>query len=136
MNTDEKIENEIQALGLTAPRVTPDRIQRLMHTISLKGHHHEGTTTTVATAFLPNGFSLATEISACASPENFNRELGLNIAMDKATASAKEHLWELEGYHLKELLEKQRELMDWADRHNLSLTANSELVEILLGDYK
>ena len=46
---------------------------------------------------LRNGFTVTGE-SACASPENFNAEIGQRIARDNAVAN----VWPLMGYALKE----------------------------------
>lgn len=100
---DQAVETEIQAKGLNAPRVTPDRINELMgrivYTFDVRPN---GSTTTLAHAFLDGDFFLATGKSACVSPENFNAELGMSIAMENAKAGAREKLWELEGYALRE----------------------------------
>ena len=108
-----EIENEIQAKGLTAPRVTPadiaaniasehyftgmqgatagyDETQGLPHALELL---------TFCVLVLRNGFTVTGE-SACASPENFNAEIGRKIA--RANAVAK--VWPLMGYALKEKL--------------------------------
>ena len=51
---------------------------------------------------LKNGFTVTGE-SACASPENFDAELGRKIARQKAV----EKIWPLMGYALKERLALQ-----------------------------
>jgi len=48
---------------------------------------------------LQNAFTVTGE-SACVSPENFDAELGAKIAFD----NAKQKIWALEGYALKERL--------------------------------
>lgn len=48
---------------------------------------------------LRNGFTVTGE-SACASPENFNAEIGVRIARE----NAREKIWMLEGYLLRERL--------------------------------
>lgn len=48
---------------------------------------------------LRNGFTVTGE-SACASPENFNAEIGRRIARENAVAK----VWPLMGYQLKEQL--------------------------------
>nr|DAV09148.1 MAG TPA: hypothetical protein [Caudoviricetes sp.] len=100
---DQQVEDTVKELGLVYPRVRKDRIDELMASVEVVTHVVEGTTTTVATALLPVKhikFTLATEISACIDPRNFNAELGANIARDKALATARNKLWELEGYAL------------------------------------
>ncbi|MGS2743593.1 Gp49 family protein [Halomonas sp. LS-001] len=101
---DQAIEQEIQDKGLTAPRVTPADIDSLMSHVTYYCHVVPGTTTTVCTAIDKDGFTLATGVSACASPENFNVELGEKIAKQNAERNALEELWKLEGYALKKRL--------------------------------
>ena len=48
---------------------------------------------------LKKGFTVTGE-SACASPENFDAEVGNKIAFE----NAREKIWALEGYLLKERL--------------------------------
>jgi hypothetical protein len=62
-------------------------------------HVFEGSQLTVCCLTLENGFTVTGE-SACASPENFNAELGRKIAFD----NAKNKIWALEGYLLKQRL--------------------------------
>ena len=96
MNNAE-IEKEIQDKGLTAPRVTSEDIERVI--VSEQYHQFEGTTFTVCLLELKNGFQIIGE-SACADHKNFDAELGRKIAREKA----KNKIWELEGYLLKERL--------------------------------
>lgn len=46
-------------------------------------HHFEGTTVTVCVITLQNGFTVVGK-SACANPDNFNAELGEDLAFDDA----------------------------------------------------
>lgn len=96
---DNDIENEIQEKGLTAPRVTPEVIESKIK--SEQYHVFDGTTFTACLLTLENGFTVLGE-SACASPENFDAEIGRKIARD----NAKNKIWALEGYLLKEKLSK------------------------------
>lgn len=95
--TDQTVEQEIQAKGLTAPRITPADIDAAVAAASY--HVFEGTTTTVCCLLLRNGFTVIGE-SACASPANFDAELGKRIARD----NAKQKIWALEGYLLRDRL--------------------------------
>ena len=116
---DSGIEAEIVAKGLTAPRVTPADIEaniasthyftaadgeqgRLMG----EGHDPCGIPSnesicllTFCVLVLRNGFTVTGE-SSCASPENFDAELGRKIAR----ANAVNKVWPLMGYALKEKL--------------------------------
>ena len=94
---EQAIEQEIQDKGLTAPRLTPDAIDA---TIAGEDYHvFPGTTLTVCCLTLRNGFTVTGE-SACASPENFDAELGKKIAR----SNARDKIWALEGYALRERL--------------------------------
>ena len=119
--SDQQIEQEIQAKGLTAPRVTPDDIEANIASESYftaadgycsnpcydpNGHPHEPLPApaplellTFCVLVLRNGFTVTGE-SACASPENFNAELGRKIARQNAV----QKIWPLMGYALKEQL--------------------------------
>lgn len=50
----------------------------------------------IVSAQLKNGFVI-TESSACVSPENYDKEIGFDICMNRI----KNKLWELEGYRLQ-----------------------------------
>lgn len=124
--TNENIEQEIQAKGLTAPRVTPQRIEEVIASEHYFTAYHgaavvnlhladdaEATRAlgllTFCVLVLKNGFTVTGE-SACASPENFDADLGRKIAR----ANAVNKIWPLEGYLLKQRLddeiERQRKL--------------------------
>lgn len=94
---EQQIENEIQAKGLNAPRLTPDHIESVI--ASEQYWQPEGTTLTVCALALVNGTHVVGE-SACVSPANFDAEIGRKIARD----NAKQKVWALEGYLLKQRL--------------------------------
>lgn len=99
---EESIEEEIQDKGLNAPRLTPDLIDSV---ITDKAYHvFDGTCLTVCCLTLKNGFTVTGE-SACASPENFNQELGEKVAFEQA----RKKVWELEGYLLKQHIHDNQE---------------------------
>ena len=120
---DDAIEREIKDKGLTAPRVTPADIEANIETecyftashgvlgaLVLK-HGYSGAAQmdlgsmknlallTFCVLELRNGFTVTGE-SACASPENFDADLGRKIAR----ANAVNKMWPLMGYALKETL--------------------------------
>lgn len=117
MSKDETaIEAEIQAKGLNAPRITPADIDAQIEAefyftaangvIGANGAcpvtGHAGTALPLLTfcvLVLKNGFTVTGE-SACASPENFNAEIGNRIARENARAK----IWVLEGYLLRSWL--------------------------------
>ncbi len=92
---DQAIEQEIQDTGLTAPSVTPQRVDEVI--VGEDYHVYPGTNLTVCCLTLANGFTVTGE-SACASPDNFDTELGRKIARD----NAKQKIWALEGYLLRD----------------------------------
>ena len=94
---EQEIEKEIQDKGLTAPRVTPDRLDEV---ILIENYHvFAGSQLTVCCLTLINGFTVTGE-SACASPENFDAGIGRKIAK----SNARDKIWALEGYLLKQSL--------------------------------
>lgn len=103
--TDQTIEAEIQAKGLTAPRVTPEQIDDLVKRVAFVYKTHG--TSTFCHAFLDGLFYLATGHSACISPQNFNAELGQKIALENVQKPLRDKLWELEGYALRRELESR-----------------------------
>lgn len=107
---DQAIEQEIQAKRLTAPRVTPADIQANI----VSEHYFTGAQAagcghnvgnggfeslrllTFCVLVLRNGFTVTGE-SACASPENFDADIGRRIAR----ANAEQKVWPLMGYELR-----------------------------------
>jgi hypothetical protein len=96
MNENE-VEAEVEAKGLTAPRLTPALIDGA---IAGEDYHvFPGSMLTVCCLTLQNGFTVTGE-SACVSPANFDEELGRKIAR----GHARDKIWQLEGYLLKDRL--------------------------------
>ncbi len=111
---EKDIEKEIQDKGLTAPRVTPADIEA-----NIVSEHYftaaEGIAgrevapihpapqslhlLTFCVLVLRNDFTVVGE-SACASPENFNAEIGRKIARENAVAK----IWPLMYYELRSKL--------------------------------
>lgn len=104
MNIEQHLEQELQARGLTAPRITPDHIDQLLEKAQVGFWQPEGTTLTICVIQLPNGFCVTGE-SAAASPENFQEDIGQELAFKKA----RDKVWELEGYRLKSELHAMEE---------------------------
>lgn len=108
------IEKEIQEKGKTAPRVTPSDIEANIaseHYFTAEdgvGRANKGQTSnggknpvclsllTFCVLVLRNGFTVTGE-SACASPENFDSEIGRKIARENAV----QKIWPLMGYELR-----------------------------------
>lgn len=97
MSNEKEIEQEIQKKGLNAPRLTPDLIDSKIKCVEF--HVFQSTCLTVCCMTLENGFTVTGE-SACASPENFDEQIGQKIARE----NARNKIWQLEGYLLKQRL--------------------------------
>ncbi len=126
--TDQSIEQEIQAKGLTAPRITPADIAanissehyftayqgdaKAVEDAAFSGGALDAAASratpdalrllTFCVLVLRNGFTVTGE-SACASPENFDAEIGRKIARENAV----EKIWPLMGYELKQRLHER-----------------------------
>ena len=116
------IDEEIVAKGLTAPRITPSDIEAnitgeyyftagdgFVGALSVSDEFNERPEServidqpaplellTFCVLVLRNGFTVTGE-SACASPENFDAEIGRKIARQNAVAK----IWPLMGYELR-----------------------------------
>jgi hypothetical protein len=99
MQNETEIEKTIQAKGLNAPRLNPDMINDVI--VSEQYYVFPGTTLTVCALTLRNGYIVTGE-SAAASPENFDKEIGRRISRE----NARNKIWALEGYLLRERLHK------------------------------
>ena len=97
---EREIEQEIQARDLNAPRVSPDDLDAVI--TGEMYHVFPVTTLTVCCLVLRNGYAVTGE-SAAASPENFSEEIGRKIAR----AEARDKIWQLEGYLLRERLHQR-----------------------------
>ena len=102
MSNSQSLEQQITALGLTAPRITPDQVDALVEKLNYHTYVIPGTTTTVAAAIDQHGFVVALDKAGAVSAENFNESLGRNAAIAKVKAVARNKLWEFEGYRLKQ----------------------------------
>lgn len=94
---EQDIEADVQAKGLNAPRIAAGDLDSKIR--SEQYHVFPGTTMTVCCLILANGYSVIGQ-SAAVSPENFDAEIGRKIAR----AEARDKIWTLEGYLLRERL--------------------------------
>lgn len=122
---DQAIEQEIQEKGKTAARITPADIEANIaseHYFTAAdgvrgellssspelgqdiGKDDPRSLMTFCVLILRNGFTVTGE-SACASPENFDAEIGRKIARQNAV----QKIWPLMGYELRSKLAKQAE---------------------------
>ncbi len=112
MNSEQAIEQEIQAKGLNAPRLTPDHIDSVIageYWFTADKAVGENVPVlesmkvyTICLIVLRNGFIVEGH-SAPVSAENFDAGLGIQIARE----NARKKIWELEGYLLKEKLNRR-----------------------------
>lgn len=99
--TDQAIEQEIQAKGLTAPRITPDDIEANIVAVEYVTHvSNAGQVLRWAVLTTRNGFAVVGKPSCAVSKENDNAEIGMQVAFD----NSKEELWPLMGYELRSKL--------------------------------
>jgi hypothetical protein len=98
-SSESAIEAELKTKGLNAPRLTPDKITATI--MSEYYHVVPDTTVTICALTLRNGFVVVGK-SAAASAENFDEAIGRRIAYD----DARNQIWALEGYLLREQLSK------------------------------
>ena len=129
---NDQIQQEIESKGLTAPRVTPadieaeivgehyftaaqgfekavqDESNLPLHLLGMPDREPppELHLLTFCVLVLRNGFTVTGE-SACASPENFDAEVGKKVARQKAV----EKVWPLLGFRLRDrLIEDQKSI--------------------------
>jgi hypothetical protein len=95
--SEASIEAELQTKGLNAPRVTPQSLDSVIDHEYF--HIIPETTVTVCALYLKNGFVVIGK-SAAASKDNFDKAIGERIARD----DARNQIWALEGYLLREKL--------------------------------
>ena len=121
MSNEQTIQELIEAKGMTAPRITPADVEANIvsehYFTAAEGCIGEG----IAAGALPEGYVLheprvlhlltfcvlvlrngfmVTGESACASPENFDAEIGRRVARQNAVNK----IWPLMGYALKQRL--------------------------------
>lgn len=116
--SDKSIGQMIEDKGMTAPRITPADIKANISSEhyftaldGVDGHFRGGPEAqgvqnaqslgllTFCVLVLRNGFTVTGE-SACASPENFDAEIGRKIARQ----NAEQKIWPLMGYELRQRL--------------------------------
>ena len=95
------VEQEIQAKGLTAPRVTrEDMIANIANTEIVKHVSVTGQVLRWAILTAKNGFAVTGKPSCSVSSKNDNEEIGVKIAIENAEGE----MWALMGYALKQRL--------------------------------
>ena len=120
MTTEVELEQMLAAAGCSAERVTSRSVDRKIKAVTCftaaQGWNGEAASDertrgmeipkdsplqllTICVLVLENGF-MVVGTSACASPENFREEIGKQLAFE----DAREKIWQLEGYLLKEKL--------------------------------
>lgn len=143
-SAEQQIEQEIQDKGLNAPRLTPEYIDLVIQSVHYftAGDGYVGELAsseefnslpeserfinppqqldilTFCVIVLKNGFTVTGE-SACASPENFDAEVGRKIAYK----NAREKIWELEGYLLKQQIHHEAKMKEYFAEQGVSKDA-------------
>ena len=98
---EKALEQEIQARGLTAPRITPaDLDDNIADTEIVKHVTKSGKVLRWAVLTTRNGYAVVGKPSASVSAENDNAEIGEKVAIDNARGE----LWPLMGYELRSKL--------------------------------
>lgn len=122
---DASVESQLQAKGKTAPRITPADIEANIASFwyftaaeGVDGAAAAGTPyaeqppvsaasplrlLTFCVLVLKNGFTVTGE-SACVSPENFDAQIGRDVARKNAV----EKMWPLMGYALKDRMATEK----------------------------
>lgn len=113
--SNETTEAMIQRKDLTATRITPGHIDEAIWGVYYLNAgsateavadpeeviHESLGLLTLCVIVLKNGFTVVGK-SACASPENYDEEIGRRVALD----DAKRQVWPLLGYALRERLHR------------------------------
>lgn len=94
---DQSIEQDIQAKGLNAPRLTPASIDAVI--VDETFTNLPSGKVMVCELTLRNGFTVRGE-AATVSKANFDEEIGQRISRENARSK----VWEMEGYLLQEQL--------------------------------
>lgn len=104
--SDHRIENEIQAKGLTAPRVSLADLDANIASVEIHKHQTEGgQILRWAIITTRSGFAVVGKPSVAVSPANDNAEIGEKVATD----NSRNELWPLMGYHLHQQLHEQQQ---------------------------
>ena len=98
---EKDLEKEIQAKGLTAPRISPADLDANIADVEIVKHVTKaGKVLRWAVLTTRNGFAVAGKPSASVSVENDNAETGEKVAI----ANSRDELWPLMGYELQSKL--------------------------------
>lgn len=117
-SAEQELESQIQAKGLTkAPRVTPAALEAMIKTTELIKIEPS---ILLCVLTLHNGLTVVGKNLGSVCPENYDEELGKQLAM----RDARDQLWPLAGFMLAEdihrgnrpLTQEQRELPDHVQR--------------------
>lgn len=103
-NSDASIERLIQAKGLEAPRVRPADIEANIKSVEYVSHVSAGgQVLRWAVITTLSGYAVTGRPSVAVSPENDNVEIGRRVALE----NARNELWPLMGYALKQQLHEK-----------------------------
>lgn len=98
---EKDLEKEIQAKGLTAPRISPADLDANIADVEIVKHVTKaGKILRWAVLTTRNGFAVVGKPSASVSVGNDNAEIGEKVAI----ANSRDELWPLMGYELQSKL--------------------------------
>lgn len=101
MTPDTQLELDIQSTNPPAPRISINYLENnIVHTDIVKYVSRSGQILRWAILTTRSGYAVAGKPSVAVSPENDSAEIGERIAVQ----NAKDELWPLMGYALKEQL--------------------------------
>jgi hypothetical protein len=104
--SDAQIEQEIQAKGLTAPRIKPADIQANIVDVEIvKFTSKSGQVLRWAVITAANGYAVVGKPSCSVSSLNDDQEIGEKVAIE----NSRQELWPLMGYELRSKLARQAE---------------------------
>ena len=104
VHNENAIEAVLRAKGLNAPRITPEHIDSVIVSEQyhvFEGAPGEGPRFTACLLTLRNGYQVLGE-SSCVDHRNFDEQVGRDIAK----RNARDKIWSLEGYLLRETLHR------------------------------
>lgn len=103
--SDQTIEQKIQEKGLNAPRLTPDMVKENIVNIDVVTYTSiSGQILRWSVITVKSGFAVTGKPSVCISPENDDKEIGEQIAIENAM----DELWQLMGYEFKGKLAQEQ----------------------------
>lgn len=99
--SEQEIEQRLKDKGLTKNRISPEVLDKII--VDKQFYRFPNTNSVVCCLTTANGFTVIGH-AGCVSPENFDEEIGQDIAF----RNARNQLWPLLGYALAEAIHRER----------------------------